>query len=399
MNVVIYARVSSAEQVSGYSIDAQVDQCRDWSHARGYTVSQVYIEPGQSAKTDERPVFQRMIRAVCNGQIEAIIVHKVDRFARNLLDLLRYKKLLSDYDATIYSVSEEFFNGDSPENELVMMIMGATAEYVAKNIGAEAEKGQTAKAQSGTWPGSQVPVGYIRVGEKRAARIEICPHMGPMIRQAFIDFSGGAYTISEWVVIARERGYRSRTGRLVNRSSWHYIFRNIFYRGRFIWKGTEYQGDHPQLVDEETWQRVQDLLESRNSGGKHNRHFWLLRGLLWSEDHQRPMTGNQAKNNAYYRAKGRPGLNPVEHIIRAEAAHGQVEALLKTIRATSPVPAPDEWLLALLASPHLGCIYPHLPNDSARRDFLRLVFLKHGLHVSQAGRVRVVHLRPGFELL
>ena len=81
MNVVIYARVSSTEQASGYSIDAQIDASRQWANEQGYVVVQVYIEPGKSAKTDDRPVFRRMIRNVCLGEAKAIVVHKVDRFA------------------------------------------------------------------------------------------------------------------------------------------------------------------------------------------------------------------------------------------------------------------------------------------------------------------------------
>lgn len=88
-SVVIYARVSSTEQVSGYSIEAQVDVCRAWANERGYTVTAVYIEPGRSARTDKRPAFQRMIRNISAGTVDAVVIHKMDRFARNRRDFLQ----------------------------------------------------------------------------------------------------------------------------------------------------------------------------------------------------------------------------------------------------------------------------------------------------------------------
>lgn len=403
MDVVIYTRVSSTEQLNGYSIEAQTDLCRAWCIERDYTIVRVYVEPGRSASTDNRPVFQRMIRNLCLGEAEAVIVHKVDRFARNLLDLLQYKKQLQDHHVAIYSVVEEFLNGEAPENDLVLRIIGATAEYVARNIGLEAKKGQDAKARSGTWPGSNVPAGYIRIGHKREARTELDPDQASNIRQAFNDFATGQYTLNEWVTEAKRRGYTNSKNNPIAKSSWQYIFRNNFYTGNFVWKGKTYQGDHPALVDEETWQTVQSILEERSSGGAKNRHFWLLQGLLWSEYQAKPMSGSlvTGRNNqyAYYRALGRRGLDKHEHTIRADEAEAQVEALLATVRwdGETHLLVPDKWLLAIASVPNLKHCWPHLTSKQEQRNFLKLIFLKHGLHVNLAGRVKAVHLRPGFK--
>jgi len=99
----------------------------------------------------------------------------------------------------------------------------------------------------------------------------------------------------------------------------------------------------------------------------------------------------------YYRAKGRAG-DP-EHNIRAEQAEQQAVNLLAAIRADGQtLTAPDDLRLALLSADHCGAVYAHLPRR-ARRDFLRLVFLTHGLHVNAAGVVSVWGLRPGFEVI
>ena len=401
MNVVIYARVSSTEQASGYSIDAQIDASRQWANEQGYVVVQVYIEPGKSAKTDDRPVFRRMIRNVCLGEAKAIVVHKVDRFARNLHDLLFYKKQLRDHEATIFSATEIFFNGDSPENELVMNVLGAVGQYVALNIGKESQKGIAAKIAAGDYPGSQLALGYCRVGKKKGSMIQICPIRGPQIQTAFETIATGKYTLAAWTKLAEERGYRNRDEGVISSSSWQFIFRNIFYLGKFKWNDELHQGNHPPLIDHKLWQQVQTLLEARNNGGSAQRHFWLLRDLLWSDVHAKPMSGNLAKGTIpYYRAQKRAHLDPIEHNIRAEEAEGQVLKLLATIQVSyQAIPAPDEWVLALRSVPNISLVYEQLSTEKAKRTFLQMVFLKHGLHVNQAGRVKVAYLRPGFELI
>lgn len=146
MKVVIYVRVSSVEQVSGYSIEAQTDQCRDWAASQGYDVVTIYTEPGKSAKTDQRPVFQSAVRFVLAGGADAILVHRADRFARNLFDYLRYRSELELQNRMILSATETFFNGMAPETKLLANIIMAVAEFVAARIGQETVKGTMQKA-------------------------------------------------------------------------------------------------------------------------------------------------------------------------------------------------------------------------------------------------------------
>jgi hypothetical protein len=82
MRAAIYIRVSSDEQVDGWSLDAQRDQCRALAAMRKWTVVQLYEEPGISAKTDQRPVFQQMMRAAIAHRFDVIVVHKLDPLCR-----------------------------------------------------------------------------------------------------------------------------------------------------------------------------------------------------------------------------------------------------------------------------------------------------------------------------
>ena len=92
MRAALYARVSSEEQVEGYSIDAQLRQCRDYAKNQGWTVVAEYVDEGRSARaedTSKRPKFKAMLEAAKNREFDILIVHKLDRFSRNLLLTLR----------------------------------------------------------------------------------------------------------------------------------------------------------------------------------------------------------------------------------------------------------------------------------------------------------------------
>lgn len=394
-SAVIYARVSSAEQVSGYSIDAQIEQARAWANSHGYNVVDVYIEPGKSAKTDKRPVFQRMIKDIEIRPTDAIIVHKVDRFARNLLDLLQYKKRLTDNHTTILSVVEEFLNDESPQAEMILKIIGAVGEFVAYNIGTEAQKGTAAKAGMGHYPGASIPPGYIRQGEKKAGRIEPDPELADVILESFTEFATGKYTLQAWTREARRRGYKNAGGSPISRSAWGRIFRSKFYLGKFIWRGAEYEGIHQPLIEQNTWDDVQAILNGR-SGGKELQHFWLLKDLLWSDVHERAMTGSRtAGKYPYYRAN-RGGQ---EHSFRAELIERRVEKILENITvAGSYINCPDAWLLALQVAPNLAALY-HLLDGPQRQKLLHIAIPRHAIHISADGMPRLNALRPGFKFI
>lgn len=164
--------------------------------------------------------------------------------------------------------------------------------------------------------------------------------------------------------------------------------------GRYTWAGVEYVGDYEPLVSEETWQAVQDILDSSDKGqGVH--HFWLLSGLLWSEPLGKLMVGAQIKGRFnYYRAAvtGQP-----EHNVRADEIEARVTDRLNCIRwnGDNPYRVPEEWRLALKVASNVGQLYRHL-GQGPRRDLLRLVFLKKGIVIASGGAISKIDLYGGF---
>lgn len=397
-NVVAYVRVSTSEQVKGYSLEAQITALREWCAVQDFDIVQVYEEAGRSAKDDARPTFQKMNRDLIKRNVlaSAVVVHRVDRFARNLRDLLNYKSRLTQHDLNIYSATEEYINGDSAEDRLMLHIMGALAEYDNAKRASEAQKGISAMLRLGIYPGASIPLGYVRVGEKRLARIEK-DDMALLVRWAFFEFVTGDWTLSEWAKEAETQGVKSKSGGPVPAVSWQKIFRNPFYTGKFLWKGILYEGEHPAIIEQSAFDEVQKVLDKGNSGGKKESHFWLFKNLLWSDVHQKPMNGTLVKGQyAYYRAKrkGKP-----EHNIRANELEANIVHLLTKIRATGqPLPVPEAWEWGIHAVDNMGQMWDVLPNLTIQQQFLNLVFFQKGILVDLSGRVRVERVKAGFEV-
>lgn len=388
--IIIYPRVSSAEQVAGYSIEAQIETCQNWAASHGHDVVKIFPEPGKSARTDKRPAFQDAIQFVLTGGADAILVHRADRFARNLFDYLYYRSLLERQGKMILSATESFFNSSTPETRMLSSIVVAVGEFIAARIGQETIKGTQEKARQGKWPGGKPPHGYKRVNKDC---IIMDPDLGPAISQAFFDFSTGQYTLDTWAAEATARGITTPRGQPINRAVWHGIFTNIFFTGKFIWRDEEFDGDHPPLVSNRIFDLVQALLADRNSGGAAGRREWLLRGLVWSDLYQMPMHGSSSKND-YYRAKPKTGS---EHNVRADDLEHRVVEQLDNIcwDKGKTLYVPDKWRMAIKVTPHLGQVWKHLHPDE-HYEFLNLVINPHGVVVAAGGAIKKIHIRSGF---
>ena len=137
-------------------------------------------------------------------------------------------------------------------------------------------------------------------------------------------------------------------------------------------------GDHGALVDDDTFKVVAEILEGRNSGGKHQRNFWLLRRLLWSDVYSKPMSGSQSTYLRYYRARG----SGRERAVRAEELEERVAC--PTAQADSLGPTNP-----------LRCARK-MAHDEERRELLNLVFLQRGVRVATGGSISAVNLKTGF---
>src|SRR5829696_6585163 len=151
----LYERVSSEEQVEGYSLDAQDRAGRLYCEAHGWQVVQVYRDEGRSARTDDlakRPAFQQMLADAEAGLIDAVIVHKLDRFARNLRVTLETLERLEGARVRFVSISEQM-DFATPIGKVVLSTLAAFAQFYSDNLSAETKKGKAERKAQGLFNG------------------------------------------------------------------------------------------------------------------------------------------------------------------------------------------------------------------------------------------------------
>ena len=163
MRAVSYSRVSSEEQLQGYSIDAQLRATRQFAQEKGWVLTNEYVDDGKSARTDDinkRPKFKDMLRAASNREFDVLIVHKLDRFSRNLVVTLRSFEELAKNNITFISISEQI-DYTTPMGRVFLATLGAFAQYYSDNLSQETKKGWDERRRQGLYCGT-LPFGAIK---------------------------------------------------------------------------------------------------------------------------------------------------------------------------------------------------------------------------------------------
>ena len=281
---VIYVRVSSREQAeSGYSIEAQLEACRRFVYEKGWVVEDEFTELGESARTANRTAFKAMTAMLDeHGGISYLVVHKIDRLARNLADYAAVKARLQKLGIRLVSVTEGMEEG--PSGRLVEGIMAAIAEFYSDNLGQEVRKGMQQKLRNGGWP-NLAPVGYLNVrvnGERKSeAVLAIDPEQAPLVVKAFELYATGEYTVSTLTLEMAALGLRNRRGKPLSRSKTAALLHNKLYAGVVVFNGVEYPGAHEPLVSKERFERVQQVFASHDREKvRESKHPHFLRGVM-----------------------------------------------------------------------------------------------------------------------
>lgn len=238
----------------------------------GALVAAEFIERGCSGRSLERPELQRMLRYIQDTTVDFVIVHKIDRLARNRADDAAITKTILETGAHLVSTTEAI--STTPSERLLHGIMASIAEFYSQNLATEVTKGMRQKATHGGTPG-QTPMGYLNqhhIEDGREIRtVTVDPGRGPHLAWAFHAYATGDWSIDEIASELNARGVTTRPGpntpaRPLTIRSVHHILRNPYYAGVETFSGVEYPGTHEALVDAATWASVQDILVARRNG-------------------------------------------------------------------------------------------------------------------------------------
>ena len=204
--VVAYARFSSDNQREE-SIDAQLRAIREYCERKEYVLVDTYVDEAESAMTDDRPSFLRMIDDAENATWSVVLVHKLDRFSRNRYDSAIYKRKLKEYGIRVESVLEHL--DDSPESVILESVLEGMAEYYSLNLGREVKKGHHENALKCMHNGGPPPYGFDVAPDGTYA---INEHEAEAIRKLYEMVTHG-YTLQQVAAELTDQGYYRRDGK------------------------------------------------------------------------------------------------------------------------------------------------------------------------------------------
>ena len=254
MNAVIYARYSSDNQREE-SIEGQLRECTAFAEKSGFTVLQHYIDRAYSAKTDNRPEFQRMIKDSNKKLFDVIIVWKLDRFSRNRYDSARYKTQLKKNGIKVLSATETI--SDGAEGIILESVLEGFAEYYSADLAEKVSRGMTENNLKGVFNGGLPTMGYV-IDENRHFQID--PVKAPYVLEAFKMYADG-YTITEVRDFLNENHFTNSKGTPMTYCSVGTMLRNRRYLGEYTFRNHTNYDAIPALVTEELFERVQKRME------------------------------------------------------------------------------------------------------------------------------------------
>ena len=384
-----YVRVSDASQVEGHSLDAQERLFHELCKNRGWQPGRTYREEGRSAHSDsikKRPLFRQLLDDASKGQFDVVVVHTLDRWARNLKVLLESVSILNQHGVGLVSITEQL-DWSTAEGRLVARTLGSFGEFFSDMLATHVKKGIDERARQGLHLGG-IPFGYESCwerenGEKKRrcepehpGGLHVHPQEGHAVQELFRRYAPGTTTLSQLALWLNSEGFRTRNmrvlpdasgnlssgPRLFTTASVRIILHNPFYMGKVKHHDRLLPGVHEPLVSEELFHAVQMALK-RNSGRSRTLsprplREYLLKGLIRCAHCGYPMWAQTYRNgNRYYREEY--GSRSAGYCVgRSGSMQCQVpdEQMGRIMRA---IVLPDAWYDRLLVKIQLA--------DEARR--------------------------------
>lgn len=321
----IYCRYSSTKQSDGYSIEAQKEACLDYANKQGWKVHKVYVDKAISGTSDERDAFQEIIGDTLSGDetpYSVILVHKLDRFARNRYDSIRYKHILKKRGVRVASVTQPILGSGDPTEVLLESLLEGMDEFYSLNLAREAIKGMVQNAKQGFWNGGNAPYGYrlkkMAHNGRQRSKLEVNPVEAHIVKQIFQWYLAGNIGIKGIAVKLNDRGVKPRSGRYWNKTIIERILSSEKYVGDIAFgkrqnkKKSSYlpgfvlqvaKDSHPSIVSRQVFEKVQNVLKKRtpeaSAPNSHNDSF-LLSSLIVCKKCGGRYVGASAKSGKHF---------------------------------------------------------------------------------------------------
>jgi len=300
MKCALYVRVSTEEQAKeGFSIGGQKERLSAYALSQGWDISGIYVDEGISAKDTNRPELNRMLQDIEEGNIDVVLVYRLDRLTRSVLDLY---KLLDAFEKSNckFKSATEVYDTTTAMGRLFITLVAALAQWERENLGERVSMGMAEKVRQGQWHGSEAPIGFDYIDGK----LQINEEEAPIIRRAFELYIGGKGDLEVAATLTKE-GYPSRSGKPWRDNRVRYMLKNPIYKGAMQWGVSVNQDQYftvenavEPIIEAEVFDRAQAIRESRRSfHGKQATSDYIFSGLLKCPKCGRGLIGRSKKNN------------------------------------------------------------------------------------------------------
>lgn len=302
----LYLRYSSSNQTE-QSIEGQMHVCQDFCKRHNIRIVEMYIDRATSASKDieKRVEFLKMIKDSEKGNFNAVIVYKLDRFARSRYDSATYKYRLKRNGVQLISATENITQ--DPEGIILESVLEGMAEFYSAELSQKINRGMRESAMKHNSIGGAIPLGYKTVDKK----LVIDETTAPIVREAFQMYADGE-SVAEICRTFNNRGYKTSKGTRFGKSSFTKIFRNEKYIG--VYKYHDYRAEDviPPIIDKDLWDRVQVRVGKIKKAPARNkaRHTYLLTGKLFCGHCGSAMNADgNSQGYLYYRCYGKKNLD------------------------------------------------------------------------------------------
>ena len=325
VGAVIYVRVSTKEQTENLSLPTQLRACEEYCRREGYEVVERFKEEGESAKTTDRTELQNLLKycRTHKGKVHFVIVYNLTRFAREKYDHFALRAFLKSLGISLRSATEPI--DDTSTGKLMEGVLAAFAQFDNDVRAERTRAGMRTALEQGRWTFIP-PVGYLNAPKWTGKSLMPDPDRGALVTRAFEEFATGRFTKEEVLDSVTRLGLRTRIGSTMNPQSFGRMLTNRLYTGFIDMPhfGVSRRGDFDPLVSDDTFYRVQAILQGRiQVVGPHerNRPDFPLKGLVRCAECGRPLTASWSK--------GRSGRYPYYHCWRQCRAVNVTKAKLE----------------------------------------------------------------------
>ena len=339
----VYTRKSTEEglEMEFNSLDAQREACEAYiasQKAEGWLlVPDRYDDGGFSGGNLERPALKRLMADIEARRIDIVVVYKIDRLTRALMDFAKLIEVLDRNAVTFVSVTQAF-NTTTSMGRLMLNVLLSFAQFEREVTGERIRDKFAASRKKGMWMGGWAPLGY----DIKDRKLVINTAEAANVRFIFERFAQ-LRSVTKLIPTLADEGIKSKSGKPIEKGYLYRIISNPVYVGEAVHKGTSYLGEHKAIINRALWQRVQDILKEsprKRAANSRARTPALLKGLIFGPNGTAMTPSHTRRNGKLYRyylaidvlkRGAKPG--PVSRIAAGDVERAVIDQLRGILRA------------------------------------------------------------------